>query len=100
MFARVLIVAALSAAPLFAVAQSANESWTPSMRTEFRKSCAAELERAGMNTSASWQYCDCITESAEDEFGLADFGYLAASGERDMPEITRRTDRAVSHCFD
>ncbi|MAX33697.1 MAG: hypothetical protein CME72_11615 [Halomonadaceae bacterium] len=100
MYIRALAVAALVAIPILAAAQSTDESWTPSMRSEFRKGCAIEMERAGVNSSKAWQYCDCITDSSEEEFGLAGFGYLAASGDRNMPEITRRSEDAMRHCFE
>ena len=86
--------------PALASGQSIDESWTPGMKTQFRQGCAVELERAGFTTAKSWSACDCMAAYVEEEFGLAEFGYITALDERDMPEIERRFDEAIAPCFE
>lgn len=93
-------VIALAFTPVLAIAQEYDESWTPGIKREFRQSCAVEMEAAGIQTAKAWEYCDCMSAYTEEEFGLAEFGYLAASEERDMPELERRFEAAIQPCFE
>lgn len=85
--------------PVYASGQVADESWTPGMKTKFRQGCSVELESAGFTTSKSWSVCDCMGAYVEEEFGLAEFGYITALDEREMPEIEKRFDEAIDPCF-
>lgn len=100
MVIRTLVIAALMIVPLHAVAQEYDESWTNSMKREFRQACATEMESSGFQSSAAWGYCDCMAVYIEDEFGLAEFGYVTALDERDLPEIESRFEAAIAPCFE
>lgn len=98
----VMVGAFLTVLSVNAFAQDGDESWTREMKQEFRKSCAGEMVNGGVVQDRAWEYCDCMADQIEHEFGLADFGYVTAfgSGEREFPEIKKRFEAAIEPCFE